>query len=106
MSNVKHQPPPKKNEFDAVWDLVKQDIEERDSDGLRKYGTRLQPFNGRNVSKDLYQELLDAVVYGRQLIEERREMVTVLKAIYDSNAYMEVSDELWLRLEELLKNLG
>ena len=65
------EPEPIKNNYPAVWDLVLKDIQDRDKFGLSKYGTRLQPFNGRNVLNDLYQELLDAVVYIRQLIFEQ-----------------------------------
>ena len=65
------QPKPIKNDNPAVWDLVLKDIKERDKFGFKKYGKRLQPFNGRNVLFDLYQELLDAVVYIRQAIYER-----------------------------------
>lgn len=56
----------------AVWDLVLADIAERDKMGEAKYGTRLQVGNGRDHLVDLYQELLDAVVYVRQEIERRR----------------------------------
>jgi len=66
-----HEPEPIKNNLPAVWDLVKKDIEERDSIGEKKYGTRLQPFNGRDVLVDAYQEALDLVVYLRQAIYER-----------------------------------
>lgn len=67
----KKEPTPIKNQNPAVWDLVIKDIKDRDEFGQKKYGTRLQPFNGRDVLKDLYQELLDAVVYIRQLIYEQ-----------------------------------
>jgi hypothetical protein len=40
------QPTPKKNDNPASWDLVLDDIKQRDSFGEKKYGTRLQPFNG------------------------------------------------------------
>jgi hypothetical protein len=55
----------------AVWDLVLTDIRERDAAGQAKYGQPLRPFNGRDALADLYQELLDAVVYVRQVIYER-----------------------------------
>ena len=72
VSNLsKKEPEPTKNTLPAVWDLVIRDINDRDAFGQKKYNTRLQPFNGRNVLVDLYQELLDAVVYVRQLIYEQ-----------------------------------
>lgn len=67
----KKEPPPIKSSFPAVWDLVFADIIERDKKGKEKYGTRLQPFNGRNVLIDAYQEALDLVVYLRQAIFEK-----------------------------------
>ena len=38
--------------------------------GIEKYGTVLQPNNGRNALVDAYQEALDLAVYLRQRIEE------------------------------------
>jgi len=102
MSVNNHEPPPKKNDKPAVWDLVLKDIKERDSDGLKKYGVRLQPFNGRNSTVDLYQELLDGVVYCRQMIEERKEMVNLLKDILDYHAHNEIDSE----IRNLLKSIG
>lgn len=55
----------------AVWDLVIKDMRERDAIGERKYGTRLQPRNGRAPLRDAYQEALDLAVYLRQEIYER-----------------------------------
>lgn len=65
-----HEPPPQKNDQPAVWDLVIRDMQERDRAGRIKYGTPLQPFNGRSALWDLYQELLDAAAYIRQKIYE------------------------------------
>lgn len=66
------QPPPIPNASVPVWDLVMADMEERDRVGRARYGTPLQTHNGRDALVDLYQELLDAVVYIRQVIEERK----------------------------------
>lgn len=65
------QPPPVPNGHPAVWHLVHNDMLERDREGQRKYGTPLQPFNGRDVLVDAYQEALDLCVYLRQAIYER-----------------------------------
>lgn len=65
------QPDPKPNDLPAVWDLVREDMDRRDNIGLNIYGTRLQPFNGRDVLKDAYHEALDLAVYLRQAIYER-----------------------------------
>ena len=77
MSNVNMlEPMPNNidNYHPAVWDLVIQDMKERDKMGQEKYNTRLQPFNGRNVLIDIYQETLDLAVYLRQMIYEQEQI--------------------------------
>ena len=66
-----HQPDPVHNTLPAVWDLVLNDMTDRGIMGVKKYGTLLQPFNGRDALVDAYQEALDLVVYLRQAIYER-----------------------------------
>ena len=65
------QPQPTPNNHPAVWDLVIADMQERDQIGKQKYGTRLQPHNGRDFLVDAYQEALDLVVYLRGEICQR-----------------------------------
>lgn len=65
------QPLPIKNEHPIIQDLVQVDIEARKKLGISRYGTALQPFNGRDVEKDIYEELLDAAIYMRQRLYER-----------------------------------
>lgn len=67
---VEPQPMSIKNDNPYVWDLVMEDIKQREDFGVSKYGTRLQPFNGRKALIDAYQEALDLVVYLRQAIYE------------------------------------
>jgi hypothetical protein len=67
----KGEPPPIPNHMPGVWTLVMVDMAQRDIEGAKKYGTRLQPFNGRDALIDAYQEALDLVVYLRQAIYER-----------------------------------
>ena len=64
------QPIPIENDMASSWDLVISDMRARDRFGRKKYGTPLQPLNGRHSLKDLYEELLDAVVYARNRLEE------------------------------------
>lgn len=66
------QPPPEVHDGPCIQDLVIADIEARKLQGLQKYGTLLQPFNGRDALTDAYQEALDLAQYLRQAIEERR----------------------------------
>ena len=65
------QPKPAQNTLPAVWDLVIADMRERDNIGRTKYGTPLQPHNGRDPLVDAYQESLDQTVYLRQALYER-----------------------------------
>lgn len=67
------QPKPIPNHRPASWDLVIADMRERDRIGTAKYGTRLQPGNGRDALRDAYEEALDLVVYLRTAILERDE---------------------------------
>jgi hypothetical protein len=82
---IDDQPMPIANSQPACWDLVIADIKERDAHGLATYGTRLQPFNGRNAAKDKYQELLDAVVYSKQEQIERDRAMSLLGNLLSSN---------------------
>jgi hypothetical protein len=65
------EPAPVRNDRPAVWQIVIADMQQRDATGRAKYGTPLQPFNGRDALVDAYQEALDLVVYMRQAIYER-----------------------------------
>ena len=47
--------------------------------GIKRYGTPLQPHNGRDALIDTYQEILDSAVYLRQAIEERESQDWVQK---------------------------
>ena len=65
------QPAPTPNNLPAAWALVIADMATRDRVGLERYGTQLQPHNGRDALKDAYAEALDLCVYLRQAIYER-----------------------------------
>lgn len=54
-----------------TWDLVIEDMKKRDEMGRKEYGTPLFPHNGRDSLQDVYEELLDAAVYMKNLIIER-----------------------------------
>ena len=78
------QPAPIKNDYPAAWDMAikaVQNVEnidkklldflvaemrKRDDLGLKRYGVRLQPFNGRDAQTDCFEEILDAFVYSIQ----------------------------------------
>lgn len=65
------EPPPQDSSSPAMWDLVIQDMKDRDNFGFQKYKKRLQANNGRNPLKDAYDEVLDLAVYLRQAIYEK-----------------------------------
>jgi hypothetical protein len=62
---------PTPNNLRHVADLVVDDILERKRVGEERYGTPLQPFNGRDALKDAYEEVLDLASYMRQMMYER-----------------------------------
>ena len=68
---TKPEPPPQHNDNPSCHDLVMKDMVDRKAFGLNKYGTILQPENGRNFLVDAYQEVLDLAVYLRGAIYER-----------------------------------
>lgn len=68
-----HQPRPISSTATPTWELVIADMRERDHIGQAKYGTPLQPNNGRDSLVDAYEEALDLAVYLRNAIEERKE---------------------------------
>ncbi len=71
LERPKSQLDPIPNSNVAVWDLVLEDMKARDMAGLKKYGTRLQPYNGRRFLQDAYEEALDLAVYLRGAIYEQ-----------------------------------
>lgn len=84
---TQEQPAPVANDRPAVWDLVIADMRQRDRVGRERYGTPLQPHNGRDALVDAYQEALDLAVYLRQELQERRsyqQQIADLKAANES----------------------
>jgi hypothetical protein len=83
-----HEPPPQPSRHPAIQPMVvdelhhvgyhqmAKDIEERAEFGKVKYGTLLKPHNGRNALNDLYQEVLDAIVYARQAAYEKNDAIS------------------------------
>jgi hypothetical protein len=59
-----------KNVDPKISDSLIKKMSDRDSYGVEKYGTRLQPHNGRSFIKDLLDELLDAIVYAEGALYE------------------------------------
>jgi hypothetical protein len=63
---------PVPNNYPSCHDLVVADMEERKMFGFGKYGSLLQPRNGRSFLRDAYEEVLDLAVYLRGKLEEER----------------------------------
>lgn len=83
---MEDQPPPKANNSRPIWELVVEDMKERDRVGRERYGTPLQAGNGRDALVDAYQEALDLVVYLRQAIAEREQVVAAVEAaVFDTD---------------------
>ncbi|NMO52002.1 hypothetical protein HH310_12440 [Actinoplanes sp. TBRC 11911] len=65
------QPAPVPNDRATVQGLVREDLRTRERIGVERYGTPLQPHNGRDALRDAYEEALDLACYLRQAIAER-----------------------------------
>lgn len=75
------EPPPVPSDQPAIQDLVMADLAERKRQGIAKYGTALQAFNGRRPLVDAYQESLDQSQYLRQAQIEWDAMVARIEAL-------------------------
>lgn len=65
------QPLPIQNDAPDIQSQVIADIEERRQLGISRYGTALQPNNGRDALRDAYEEAIDLAMYLKQAIIER-----------------------------------
>lgn len=65
------QPLPTQNDHRDVQSQVIEDIKERREVGIKRYGTPLQPNNGRDALQDAYEEAIDLCMYLKQMIIER-----------------------------------
>lgn len=68
---MSEQPPPTRTTGPCIQDLVCADIVERKELGRMRYGTVLQPHNGRDALRDAYEEAMDLAMYLRQALFER-----------------------------------
>lgn len=65
------QPLPVVNDHAIVQDAVCVDIQNRKRIGIQRYGTPLQPHNGRDALRDAYEEAVDLACYLKQALMER-----------------------------------
>lgn len=78
----RREPAPGPGQGQPVWEMVIQDMKDRDEHGRHLYGVPLQAHNGRNALVDAYQEALDLAVYLRQVIAEHNGAGDLPAAIY------------------------
>lgn len=112
-AGIADQPPPRpRSGVVSIQALVREDLVERERLGVKRYGTPLQPGNGRDALVDLYQELLDACCYARQAVEEERTQVTealkveIAQLKADLQRSKDLSAELRRQLDSAWKQLG
>lgn len=65
------QPLPVVNDAPYVADALVDFIEQRKAIGIERYGTPLQPNNGRDALRDAFEEAVDLATYLAQVIIER-----------------------------------
>jgi hypothetical protein len=75
LTKASEKQPPPTGDGKLILPLVLVDIQERARAGLKKYGTMLKAYNGREALWDAYQEAIDLVMYIRQDIEERNQVL-------------------------------
>lgn len=56
----------------STWDLVIKDMKKREILGLNRYGITLNTSTTKDMLQEHYEELLDAVVYIKTLLEQRK----------------------------------
>lgn len=69
LSTEQEMPVP--NDSPSVQGMVRDDLVTREAIGVERYGTALQPHNGRDMLRDAYEEVLDLACYLRGAIAER-----------------------------------
>ena len=67
--------------------------------GIEKYGTVLKSMNGRDAGKDLMQELVDAVMYARQLDMEFTAVCEILYEFVDQFGEHNIPEKVMKLLE-------
>lgn len=67
---------------DDVFRALHRWLDEREAKGRESYGGPLTIFNGRDATRDLREELLDALVYAHQGEMERAALVEWAREAY------------------------
>lgn len=75
------QPAPTPNDRPSVHDKAIEVIRRRKEFGLKKYGTFLQPFNGRPALSDAIEEVADLHCYLQQEQDERAILIAAVQEL-------------------------
>lgn len=70
VAHIGSQPAPQPGREVVLFHVI-NDLKRRAEKGKAQYGTYLETHNGRDGLLDLYEELLDAAMYTKQLMMER-----------------------------------
>lgn len=81
-------PAPIPNESKPVWEMVIEDMHDRDQFGRAKYHTPLQMSNDRDHALDAYEEVLDLCVYFKQVTIERAALRSEVERLANENEGM------------------
>ena len=57
---------------ESTWKYVIKDMKKRNKTGIKKYGIPLNTTTTKDCLQELYEELLDAVVYLKTELEKRK----------------------------------
>lgn len=77
--------------------LLKEDLNARSEMGREKYGTVLRTKNGRRAIVDMYQELMDAIMYAQQ---------ARLEGDKEAGAFVEILISLGAQTSAILEKRG
>lgn len=100
--------PVQNDEVDCQTRLINRinsEIPKRREVGIQRYGTALQPFNGRSSTRDLWEELADASTYFMQVEAEYDALVEALTDVITAPGDDDL-DEACARGVRLLKSIG
>lgn len=86
----------------SVQAAVRADLEQREQVGIRRYGTPLQPVNGRDALRDAYDEALDLACYLRQEITERGDQPVIALQLAEARQKLQRQDDLIAELRRQL----
>jgi hypothetical protein len=83
------QPMPTVNDAPDIQSVVIADIEARRAVGIERYGTALQPHNGRDALVDAYEEAVDLAMYLRQRLVEQDTTVPRPRFLLDAHVVVD-----------------